>query len=88
MWAEIGGKQFFAQQACVDKIRHAVGEAVELLPDMVHLGPAFTEIYKDRETSCTRLLIDFCLSVKETSAKVCEMFILPQALTDSILPVC
>ncbi|KAL0036989.1 hypothetical protein WJX77_008105 [Trebouxia sp. C0004] len=47
LWAEIGGKKFVAQQACVDKIRHAVGEAVELLPDMVHLDPAFTEIYSD-----------------------------------------
>ena len=50
MWAEIGGKEFFAQQACVDKIRHAVGEAVELLPDMVHLGAAFTEIYSDSKS--------------------------------------
>lgn len=47
VWAEIGGKEFFAQQACVDKIRHAVGQAVELLPDMFHLGPDFTEIYSD-----------------------------------------
>ena len=47
MWAEIGGKEFFAQQAFVDRIEHAVGEAVELLPDMVQLAPAFTEMYSD-----------------------------------------
>lgn len=65
MWAEIGGKRFFAQQACVDKIRHAVGEAVELLPDMVHLGPAFTEIYSDSKafTACLYIGLPQCLTV-------------------------
>lgn len=49
VWSEIGGKEFFAQQACVNKIRHAIGEAGQLLPDMVNLGPAFTEIYSQSE---------------------------------------
>lgn len=49
VWGEIGGKEFFAQQECVDKIRHAIGEAGQLLPDMVYLGPAFTQIYSQSE---------------------------------------
>lgn len=49
VWSEIGGKEFFAHQACVNKIRHAIGEAGQLLPDMVNLGPAFTEIYSQSE---------------------------------------
>ena len=57
MWAEIGGKEFFAQQACVDKIKHAIGEAVELLPDMVNLGPVFTEIYSESKSLWSLLVI-------------------------------
>ncbi len=81
MWAEIGGKTFYAQQACVDKIRHAVGEVEQLLPDMLHLGPAFIEVYNDCKACYTVCNVIVDLSRSSTCLKCKGADSMPQVGT-------